>query len=78
MLHLNARLKFYVREHLRMDKNAKEKMHFILHLMIHLTVLSRGAPNDGLSNLHKDAQEGVFEVALNGALVHLMVDLMLH
>ena len=56
MLHLNARLKFYVREHLRMDKNAKEKMHFILHLMIHLTVLSRDAPNDGLAisvKMHK-------------------------
>ena len=56
-----------------MYKNVKEKMHFILHLMIHLTVQSRGAPegtlegapNDALSNLHKDAQEGAFEVALN-------------
>ena len=48
-------------------------MFFILHLMIHLTVQSRGAPegtlesasNDALSNLHKDAQEGAFKVALN-------------
>ena len=56
-----------------MYKNVKEKMHFILHLMIHLTVQSRGAPegtlegapNDALSNLHKDVQEGAFEVALN-------------
>ena len=56
-----------------MYKNVKEKMFFILHFMIHLTVQSRGAPkvtlesasNDALSNLHKDAQEGAFEVALN-------------
>ena len=56
-----------------MYKNMKEKMFFILHFMIHLTVQSRGAPkvtlesasNDALSNLHKDAQEGAFEVALN-------------
>ena len=56
-----------------MYKNVKEKMFFILHLMIHLTVQSRGAPegtlesasNDALSSLHKDAQEGAFEVALN-------------
>ena len=46
-----------------MYKNVKEKMHFILHLMIQLTVQSRGAPkgtlegapNDAFSNLHKDA-----------------------
>ena len=56
-----------------MYTNMKEKMFFILHFMIHLTVQSRGAPkvtlesasNDALSNLHKDAQEGAFEVALN-------------
>ena len=44
--------------------------------MIHLAVQSRsapegtleGAPNDALSNLHKDAQEGTFEVALKAAL----------
>ena len=49
-----------------MYKNVKEKMHFVLHLMIHLTMQSRGvpegtlegAPNDALANLHKDAQEG--------------------
>ena len=59
-----------------MYKNVKEKMHFILHLIIHLTVQSRsalegtleGAPNDALSNLHKDAQEGAFEVVRKGAL----------
>ena len=51
-------------------------MHFILQLMIHLTVQSRGAPEgtlkgapkDTRSNLHKDAQERAFEVALKGAL----------
>ena len=48
--------------------------------MIHLTVQSRGAsegtlegaPNDEISNLHKDAQEGAFEVHLS---VHLRLDL---
>ena len=66
MLHLNVRLMFYFREHLKIYNNMKEKIHFILHLMIHLTVQSRGAlevtlegaPNDALSNLRKDAQEG--------------------
>ena len=43
MLHFNACLMFYFREHLKMYKNVTEKMHFMLHLMIHLTVQSRGA-----------------------------------
>ena len=72
MLHLNVHLMYYFREHLKRYKNVKEKMNFILHLMIHLTVQSMGAPegtregatNDALSNLHKDAQEHAFEVAL--------------
>ena len=76
MLHLNVRLMFYFWEHLKMYKNLKEKMDFILHLMIHLTVQSRGAPevtlegapNDALGNLQKDAQESAFEIALKGAL----------
>ena len=76
MLHLNVCLMFYFREHLKMYRNVKEKMHFILHLMIHLTLQSRGAledilegaPNDALSNLHKIAQEDALEVALKGAL----------
>ena len=76
MLHLNVRLMFYFREHLKMYKNVKEKMNFILQLMIHLAVKSRGAPegtfegapNDALTNLHKDAEESAFEVALKGAL----------
>ena len=59
-----------------MYKNVKEKMHFMLQIMVHLAVQSRGAtkgtlegaPNDTLSNLHKDTQEGAFEVALKGAL----------
>ena len=50
--------------------------------MIHLTVQSRGAPegtlegapNDALTNLHKDAQEGVFEVALR---LHLWLHLLM-
>ena len=44
--------------------------------MIHLTVQSRGAPDDtfdgalkvALSEIHKDAQEGACEVLLKGAL----------
>ena len=36
--------------------------------MIYLTVQSRGAPNDALSNPHKDSREDAFEVALEGAL----------
>ena len=43
MLHLNVRLMFYFREHLKMFKNVKEKMYFIRHLMIHLTVQYMGA-----------------------------------
>ena len=76
MLHMNVRLMFYFREHLKIYKNVKEKMNFILKLMIHLAVKSRGAPegtfegapNDALTNLHKDAEESAFEVALKGAL----------
>ena len=87
MLHLNVRLRFYSSEHLKMYKNVKEKMLFMLHLMILLTVQPRGAsestldgaPNNALSNLHKDAQEGAFEVALKGALeVALGLHLWLH
>ena len=81
MLQLNVRLMFYFRKHLKMYKNVKEKMNFNLHLMIPLTVQSRGAPegtlegapDDSLTNLHKDAQEGVFEVALKGALEALQL-----
>ena len=62
-----------------MYKNVKEKMHFILNLMIYLTVQSRGAPNDALSNPHKDSREDAFEVALKGALeVTLGMYLRLH
>ena len=51
-------------------------MHFMLQLMIHLTVQSWGAldgtfdgvPKDALSDLHKDVQEGAGEVALKGSL----------
>ena len=49
--------------------------------MIPLTVQSRGAPegalegasDDSLTNLHKDAQDGVFEVALKGVLEALQL-----
>ena len=82
MLHLNVHLMYYFREHLKMYKNVKEKINFILHLMTHLKVQSRGAPegtlegapNDTLTNLHKDEQEGAFEVALKGELEVALVD----
>ena len=72
MLHLNARLIFHFTEHLKMYKNVKEEIYFMLQVIIHLTMHSRsapegtieGAPNDALINLHKDAKEGAFEVAL--------------
>ena len=53
-MHLNVRLMFYFRKHLKMYKNVKEKMHFILHVMIHSTVQSRGASED----THEGAQKG--------------------
>ena len=38
-----------------------------------------GGPNDALSNLHKDVQEGAFEVTLKGAIkVALRLHLWLH
>lgn len=48
-----------------MHKTVKRKICFLLQLMIHLTVLSRGAPedtldgapNDALSDLHKDSEK---------------------
>ena len=48
------------------SQKVKEKMNFMLQLMIHLTVQSRvapegtleSAPNEALSNFNKDAQEG--------------------
>ena len=62
-----------------MYKNVKEEMHFMLQLMIHLTKQLRSAPegtlegaiNDALSNLHKDAQAGAFEVSLVDAVINL-------
>ena len=59
-----------------MHKYVKKKIHFIrLQLMIHLILQSRGTPDgtlDGtpkntLIDLHKDAQESAFEVALKVA-----------
>ena len=91
MLHLNVRLMFYFREHLKMYKNVKEKMHFILHLMIHLTVQSRGTADGTLVCAPNEvALKGALEVAIGlhlwlhllmqsrNEMVHLMVDLMLH
>ena len=70
-----------------MHNNVKKKIHFTLQLMIHFTVQSRGAPEctfdgapkDGLSDLHKDAQRGTFEVTLKDELeVALELHLWLH
>ena len=77
MLHLRAHLGFQFRKHLIRNKYEKKKIHFMLQLMIHFTVQSRGAPEgtiedvpkDALSDFHKDGQEGAFEVARKGALV---------
>ena len=65
MLHLRADLMFYFSEHLKMHENVKRKLYFALQLMIHLTVLSRDAPEgtldvapkDALNDLHKDSQK---------------------
>ena len=63
-----------------MHKNAKKKMHFTHHLIIHLTVQSRsalenafdGEPRDVLRDLHKDAQKSACDVAQKGHLrLHL-------
>ena len=65
MLHVRAHLRFHFLESLKMHNEVKKKIHFILQLMIHLTVHSRGspdvtfdgAPKDVLSDFHKDVQE---------------------
>ena len=60
---------------------------FYAELIIHSTLQSRsapggrfdGAPKDTLNDLHKDAQEGICEVALRAALdVALELHLWLH
>ena len=70
-------------------------MHFTLQSIVQLTAQSRetpegtidGEPKDALSNLHKDAREGTFEVApkcvLNVALelylqLHLLMESSMH
>ena len=71
-----------------MHQNVKKKMHFMLQVMIQLTVQSKGAPDDAtlggapkdtLSHLHKNTQDGSFEVARKGTLeVALELHLCLH
>ena len=88
MLHLRAHPRFHFREHLKMHKYVKKKMHFIrLQLMIHLILQSRGtpdgtldgAPKNTLIDLHKDAQESAFEVALKGGpMLEIELDMWLH
>ena len=79
--------KILVQEALKNVQNCKGKDTFCAALLIHLTVQSsdtpegtlEGAPNDSLSNLHKDAQGGAFEVALKCAFqVGLGLYLRLH
>ena len=70
ILHLRAHLRFPFTEHLKMHKIIKKKMHFMLQLMIHLTVSSKDAPEgtfdgaskDALRDLHKDAQKGAWRL----------------
>ena len=88
MLHLRGHLRFYFTRHLEMHQNVKKKMHFMLQVMTQLTVQSRGAPDDAtlggapkdtLSHLHKNTQDGSFEVAQKGTLeVALELHLWLH
>ena len=53
-----------------MHKYVKKKMDFTLHLMIHLTVQSRGAPEAIFYRTPKDALRlmGACEVSLKGIL----------
>ena len=74
MLYLRANLRFHFRKYLKMHKNVKKKMHFMLQLMISVQSRStlEGAldsvPMHALSDLHKDAQESACKVALKRAL----------
>ena len=60
---------FHFREHLKMHKTVKKKMHFALQLMIHLTVQSRGVPEGTFDGAPKDALRmmSACEVALKSA-----------
>ena len=67
-----------------MHKNVKKKMHFLLQLMIHLPVPSRGAPEGTYDCVLKDALRvmGACEIALKGALeipfeLHLWLHLLM-
>ena len=74
MLHLSTP-KISLQGTLKSAQYCKENDAFCTELIIHLTMQSRGepegtfdgAPKDTLSDLRKDAQEGVCEVALKGA-----------
>ena len=72
---------------LKNAKYCKENYAFYAELITHSTMKSRGAlegtfdgtPKDTFSNLHKDAQDGVCEVALKDALdAALELHLLLH
>ena len=74
MMHLNARIRFCFREHSKNVQKSEGKDEF--YAAINDSNAIKGspegtrerAPNYALSNLHEDAQEGAFEVALKGAL----------
>ena len=61
-MHLNVRLMFYFRKQLQKYKNVKEKMHFILHVLIHSTVQSRGASEDTLEGAQKGDEKHTLDV----------------
>ena len=76
MLHWNVRLMFYFTWALKNVQKCEGKDVFYPLLNDSFDSAIKGctwdtpesATNDALSNLHKDAQEGAFEVALKGAL----------
>ena len=79
-VHLAIRLKVHLRMHLAIIIKMFRKVHLRLHLNVAfdstlvsatedaLEGTSEGAPKSVLRNLHKDVQEGSFEVELKSAL----------
>ena len=64
----STHLRFPSRDHLKLHKNVKKKMHFTLKFMIHLTVQPRSAPQGTLDGVPKDALRmmGVYEGCTKG------------
>ena len=87
---LECTTKILLQGALKNIQKCEENDPFYAALLIHLIVQSRGAsegtleraPNGALSSLHKDAQEGAFDVALKCALesglgLHLWLHLLM-